>query len=303
MCSVDELLKAIQEWISGFDRDFDKLTADLTKRLKRVEASVLRRVLADILPTLKVEDGVIKSTVSNMAKANLIDRVFLDVQQDELKPIIRAFSDALLEISGRNADYYLISGMDADKVRRIADDTTLLRQVIGLDKDGELIQGGYLDSLFRGEAAKQEVRQYLLTSIASRQGVNQFQRGLKNLIEGTKEVEGALVGYWRRYAFDTYAQVREVNNLHFAQELNLKWFVYQGGIIQTSRDFCKKKNGRVFSDQEALRDWPKDPDLIDKKTAASYRPLLERGRYNCRHFLMWISEERAMELKQRENGE
>jgi hypothetical protein len=300
---VEELLQSIREWIAGFDRDFDALKLRLEKDLRKVEASVLRRVLADILPLLKVEDGVIKNTVSNMAKANVLDRVFLEIQQDELKPIIQAFSEALLSISGRNAEYYLMTGFDTAKVNAIAKDTTLLRSVVGLDEKGELVKGGYLDSLFKSEAAKQEVKQYLLTGIATKQGVNQFQKGLRNLIEGTKEVEGAMVGYWRRYAFDQYAQVREVNNLHFAQELNLKYFVYQGGIIPTSRDFCKKKNGRVFSDQEALRDWPKDPDLIDKKTAASYRPLLERGRYNCRHFLMWISEERAKELKKRENGE
>jgi hypothetical protein len=136
--------------------------------------------------------------------------------------------------------------------------------------------------------------------VATRQNVNAFSKGLKNLIQGSKDVDGAITGYWRQYAFDTYAKVREVNNLHFAQELGLKWFVYQGGIIKTSRDFCIKKNGKVFSDKEAQEQWPKDPDLIDKKRIASYRPLIDRGRNNCRHFLMWISEERAMELKARQ---
>lgn len=296
-----DVMEQIRQWIEAFEKDFDLLTANLERQLRTAEANILRRILADILPALKVESGVLKSTVSNFAKANLIERVFLEVEADDIKDIVRQFADALLEITGRNADYYLLTGLDEDKVKAIAKDATLIRTIVGLDEKGNLLNGGYLDRLAKSEAVREQVRQYILTSIATRQGVNSFEKGLRNLIQGTKEVDGALRVFWRQYAFDTYAQVREIDNLHFAQELDLKWFVYQGGVIPTSRDFCKKKNGKVFSDQEALRDWPKDPDLIDKKHAAQYRPLIDRGRYNCRHFLMWISEERAKELKKREN--
>jgi hypothetical protein len=295
---MDQLLKDIAEWIARFESDFEELTKSLEKQLRLAEANLLRRVLADILPLLKIEDGLIKNTAANMARANMIERVFLEVESDDIQAIVKRYSEALLDITGMNAEYYILTGSDAEKVSAIAKSSELIRTVVGLDKNGNLLNNGYLYRLAKGEAVREQLRQYLLTSIASRQNVNAFQKGLKSLISGTKEIDGAIVGYWRRYAFDQFAQVREIDNLHFAEELGLKWFVYQGGVIPTSRDFCKKKNGRVYSDQEAIRDWPKDPDLIDKKTVAQYRPLIDRGRYNCRHFLMWISEERANELKQ-----
>ena len=159
---------------------------------------------------------------------------------------------------------------------------------------------GYLSRLGRNDLAREQIKNYLLTSIATKQGVAQFERGLRNIITTTKDIDGSIVGYWRQYAYDTYAKVREVDNLHFADELKLDWFVYQGGIIKTSRTFCIRKNGKVFSREEAQRDWPKDPTLIDKKHLATYKPLIDRGRNNCRHFLMWITEERANELKARQ---
>jgi hypothetical protein len=193
-----------------------------------------------------------------------------------------------------------LTGQDKGKVERVAKDVSHIRAIIGLGDNGELLKDGYLYRLGRNDFARDRIKQYLLTSIATKQGVSQFERGLRSLIVTTKDVEGAIVGFWRQYAYDTYSKVREVDNLHFADELGLEWFVYQGGLIKTSREFCIKKNGRVFSRKEAERDWPKDPALIDKKHLASYRPLIDRGRNNCRHFLMWITEEKAKELKSRQ---
>ena len=297
---MNELLKAISDWVDGFESDFEAFKLVLEKQLRGAEASLYRRILADILPALGVDDGKLKAGVSNLAKANLIERVFDELGGNDMKPILKQFAEKLIEISGRNADYYLITGQDPAKVERIAKDISHIRAIIGIDKNGELLANGYLSRLGRNDLAREQIKNYLLTSIATKQGVAQFERGLRNIITTTKDIDGSIVGYWRQYAYDTYAKVREVDNLHFADELKLDWFVYQGGIIKTSRTFCIRKNGKVFSREEAQRDWPKDPTLIDKKHLATYKPLIDRGRNNCRHFLMWITEERANELKARQ---
>lgn len=293
---MNELLKAISDWVEGFESDFEAFKKTLEKSLRAAEASLYRRILSDVLPKLKQEDGFLKSGVSNLAKANLIERVFDEMGADEMRPIMRDFAEKLLGIAGWNAEYYLTIGSDAAKVERIAKDLDRIRVIIGIDKEGNLLSNGYLSRLAKSEIARERVKSFVLTSIASKQGVAQFERGLKNLIVTTKDVEGAIVGYWRQYAYDTYAKVREVDNLHFSDELGMDWFVYQGGLIKTSRAFCIKKNGKVFNKKQALTEWPKDPTLIDQKHLASYRPLIDRGRNNCRHFLMYITEQRAKEI-------
>ena len=293
---MNELLKAITEWVEGFEGDFEAFKKTLEKSLRSAEAALYRRVLSDVLPKLKQEDGFLKSGVSNLAKANLIERVFDEMEAEEMRPIMRDFAEKLLGISGWNAEYYFTTGSDAAKVERIAKDLDRIRVIIGIDKEGNLLNNGYLSRMSKSEFARERVKSFVLTSIASKQGVAQFERGLKNLIVTTRDIEGALVGYWRQYAYDTYAKVREVDNLHFSDELGMDWFIYQGGLIKTSRAFCIKKNGKVFNKKQALTEWPKDPTLIDQKHLASYRPLIDRGRNNCRHFLMYITEERAKEI-------
>ena len=297
---MNELLKAIADWIDDFEAFFLAAQNDLNKKVRRIEASIYRGLIADVVPALKIEEGRIKNTLNNLAKANLIERVFDEVGRDEVNDLVRGYAAYLIEISGKNAEYYYSIGIDKAKVDAIADSVGLIRRVIGIGEDGKLLQGGYLYRLASAETVREQVKQYVLTSIASGQSLKQFQSGLKGLVQSTDEVDGVLLSYWNNYAYDQFSRVREINNLHFKDEIGLKYFVYQGGLIRTSRKFCIKKNGKVFSEEEAILDWPKDPDLIDKAHLSTYNPIIDRGRHNCRHFLMWISNEMAKELKQRQ---
>lgn len=296
---MDELQQAIAEWIDGFERDFEALQKRLNKTLRAAEAAVLRKILERLIPSLETSDGFLGKGIRNMAKASIIERVFDEVGRDEIIAALAEYAAALIAITGKNAAYYYAIGIDKKKVAAIAEDLTLIRGVIGVDDKGKLLKDGFLYRLGRSEVVRESLKQYVLTSIATGQKLADFQAGIKTAIVGAKDISGALVGYWNSYAYDAYSKVREVDNLHFKDEIGLKHFMYQGGIVEGSRDFCRKKNGKVFTEAEAVKQWPKDPDLIDKKTVSRYNPLLDRGRYNCRHFLMWITEERYNELKER----
>ena len=64
------------------------------------------------------------------------------------------------------------------------------------------------------------------------------------------------------------------------------------GLIVT-----EKRAGKVFSTEET-KTWKNDPDLVEPKTKDTYSPLIERGRYNCRHWIDYISQETADYLNQ-----
>jgi hypothetical protein len=294
---MEALLQIIAKWVDGFENDFEALQKSLNTALRSAEASLLRRILADVLPALKIEDGFLVSGVSNLAKANLIERVFDEIGREEVNAILMQYADSLLEITGKNAAYYYEIGVDRAKVAAIAEDLTLIRGIIGIDKEGQLLKDGFLYRLGRSEAVREKLKSYVLTSIATKQGLKPFQTGIKDLVKGGQGIDGALTSYWNQYAYDAYSKVREVDNLHFKDEVGLRHFMYQGGLIKTSRMFCVKKNGKVFTEEEAKNNWPNDPDLIDQKHKASYKPIIDRGRNNCRHFIMWITEERYNELK------
>ena len=294
---MNELLETIRQWAEQFETDFQTMQTSLERKLRAAEGSLLRRILADVLPKMDQQNGKLGSGIRNMARVNLIERVFDQLQKDETNAILLQFADALLSISGKDAAYYLSTGFDKAKVEAIAKDLSLIRSVIGIDERGKLTVDGFLYRLGQSDQVRERLKQYVLTSVATRQSLGNFAKGLKELITGNAETSGALVGYYQQYAYDTFAQVREVSNLHFADELKLNNFIYTGPTLTTSRKFCTKKKGKVFSREEANRDWPKDPDLINKKNVASYIPLIHRGRNNCIDFLMWISDDLAAEMR------
>jgi hypothetical protein len=83
--------------------------------------------------------------------------------------------------------------------------------------------------------------------------------------------------------------------------------LYQGGIIATTRPFCKKRNGKVFTrDEIKLFGTSKDKfggyerkgdGYFKGKYKSGYNPLTDAGCYNCRHFYNWISNRLAIRLR------
>ncbi|HNR55534.1 MAG TPA: hypothetical protein PKJ19_10215, partial [Flavobacteriales bacterium] len=103
--------------------------------------------------------------------------------------------------------------------------------------------------------------------------------------------------------FDTYQYLDRASSDAYATKLGLDAFIYAGGLIETSRDFCIKRNGKVFSRKEAEREWPKDPTLPRTKkeresgVLVGYDPLRDMGRWNCRHRIRFISDALAEQLR------
>lgn len=138
------------------------------------------------------------------------------------------------------------------------------------------------------------VRLDLQGTIVSGLASNITPSALSNAIK--KELSGKLQKYYQEHLWNELAQVERIENNFYAKELKLDWFVYEGGLIETSRDFCIKRNGKLFNRKDA-KTWRFDPTLPQPETADAYQPLVELGRFNCRHSLRWITDETAKEMK------
>ena len=81
-------------------------------------------------------------------------------------------------------------------------------------------------------------------------------------------------------------------NLAKSSDAGLKWLKYQGGIIPTSRDHCKrmisgvynKRINGLFTIDEVKKLWRRN-----WKGKKSGNPLIVRGGYNCRHQWSYVS--------------
>jgi len=291
--SIQDIIKAIENWSKEFETELGRLEKGLSGRVEALQIALLKQ-LGSILEWLDLDGKTLKNTPSNIAKLRELEGIWSTFERDAMEKELAMFAEELMKVGDMAIGYYETTG--TVKKELIQSVIQTLREVIGIEENGKLLSGGYLDRLGKTGEVRQQLRDYVLQSIVSKRKASAFQSGLSDLIVGNKDTEGALQRYWRQYAFDTYNQVHEVASKTAADGLGLKYFIYQGSVIENTRQFCRKRAGKVFSTDET-KTWKDDPDLIEKKTKEQYNPLLERGRYNCRHFLSYISDEVAAELR------
>jgi hypothetical protein len=186
-------------------------------------------------------------------------------------------------------------GFSAKKLNDIAKGLGYISERIGISEKGNILKGSYLDSLSQNPEVRRELKNYVINSVAGQKNYAEYLRGMKELIVGNDQVEGTLQRYYRQFAYDTYNQVDSAINKNFADSLGLTHFIYTGSLIKNSREFCIKRAGKVFSIEET-KDWKDDPDLPGKSNE-DYNPLIDRGRWNCRHSIRYISQELACEMR------
>jgi len=293
--TTKEVLKYIEQWSEKFEARISELVEALDKRVQTMQYGLRRRLLEAIFGMFEMDGANLKKSAKNIQAVRKLERIFDGLERDIIRDELALFAAELLEVGGLTIEYYQATN-PAAKAAAVKNSLDLLRAVIGVDKEGGLLEGGYLDRLGKTAEVRETIRQYVVQSIVGKRSLSQFQNGLRSLVEGNAETDGAMQRYWRQYAYDTFNQAHEVVNSSMADELELQHFIYQGSVIPNTRAFCRKKAGKVFTRAEALK-WKNDPDLIDKKTAATYNPFLERGRYNCRHWLNWISKDVAETLR------
>ena len=113
-------------------------------------------------------------------------------------------------------------------------------------------------------------------------GWQDTKKNLEKLIAGDKDNLGALQKYHRNFSYDLLSQVDRATGKTYADDLKFEFAIYEGGLIETSREFCKKHNGNVYHISEIQKFNPQ----VAKPP--NYNPFVDCGGYSCRHTLNYI---------------
>jgi hypothetical protein len=73
-----------------------------------------------------------------------------------------------------------------------------------------------------------------------------------------------------------------------ADDVGLRYFKYSGNIIKTTRKFCERRAGKIFTIEEA-QTWQQE-----QGQGLPVIPYL--GGYNCRHSMVFMTEDRALKM-------
>ena len=289
----------------------DKVIADAEKFLSKialkVEADITKEVVDYLTRKLDLDkNGTIKPTAANRNAVYSIDKLLSKMEVEYGKRATAAIAKSLGRLFSANENYYKSLGVVKKNVfdRLNAQARAEIKIRLGISTNGKPIKGGYIEELIKQPKIADAVKKYLYQKvILGRGGYNDTIKGVKNLINGSKNNAGIVERHVITATIDTFAQVDRSINEQYADKLKLKAFIYAGGLIENSRDFCIKKNNRVFTTNEA-EEWDKDPDLLLTKSEkenggkpAGYNPLLDMGRWRCRHSPRFISNEKAIRLR------
>lgn len=268
----------------------------LDERVRKHQNALFVLIAEVFLPKFKTDkDGVILDNTFNASLINEIDDIFDKLEKSMHTDVLAFFVSRLMRSTVLSSEYYRGLGFKKAVVEEIRTNKLNVEKKLGITKTGRLSKKGYLYKLGRSEEVRQRLKTYVLSSLSSEVSFLDFQLGFRNLVKGNRRVKGlattgVLQRYFDQYAYDTFNQLAASTDKQFATSLNLRHFIYEGSLIKTSRDFCRKRAGKAFTVEET-KTWKDDPDLIDKKTKSSYNPLIDRGRYRCRHFIKYITEE------------
>lgn len=85
--------------------------------------------------------------------------------------------------------------------------------------------------------------------------------------------------YSSQIAHDSIMQFDGQFTKYKAEQTGIKQFKYSGTRIDTTRDFCARQMGRVFTEKEARDLWSNNT----WKGKSGSDPFIDRGGYRCRH--------------------
>ena len=306
---IADILKKKQEYI-------DSARSRLESTVVKQQSRLLNDILAELLPQLDVKDGVIQDTAKNYRLISVLDKTYRDFTIGMTNTILPQIVNSTSKIAKLSSDYFSIalSGDMPARFTKIVETTDkLINLKIGLE-GGKFTRGGFLESFFNSNTIGTELKNMTSKAVTSQMNMKDYAHALRDTITGEDEKAGSLERQFQRYAYDLYQQYDAAYNLTLGNEFGFNYFIYQGGLVEDSRDFCAAHNNKVWSKEEAEKwsEWtPAEgvyPEGYEVKAKniyevpsymnyPGYDPLIDRGGFNCRHSLGWISDDIAFDMR------
>lgn len=291
---ISDILKRKQEYI-------DLQRGRLENSIVKLQSQLFNDIISELIPELDTKDGIILDTPKNLRLISVLDRTFKDFQKQSGNILLEQIIRSTTKISDISNSYFKAFGDLPGKFEKIVASTNkLINLRLGLD-GGKLVRGGFLESFFNSNTIGTELKQMTSKAVTSAVNMKDYTQDLKKYITGSPEYKGGLERQFQRYAYDLYQQYDAAYNMVLGNEMGFTYFIYQGGLVEDSREFCREHNNKVYSIEEAKKwgEWvsPTTGETPSYLGYPGYDPLIDRGGYNCRHALGWISDDIALSMR------
>lgn len=271
----------------------EKIINEVEKRIKQSSSELTKSMLKFFLDKLTSENGRIKATL-NPKTIRLFNQAYGSYSNSTRIELAKSILMDIQTIIEDNSKFYKATSPIA--VSQTEAIKLIVNRRLGIDANGKFIKNGYMSSLLNDAGLKSDLQKHIFKEMFKSTGPEALKKSIKLFIEGTDKKLGNFERHYKTLSFDVYAQLNSYTGALYAEKLGMKYFIYNGGLIETSRDFCRHRNGKVFSNDEA-EDWVKDSDLTAIPSKETYNWIIDRGGYNCRHTIDFIAQEVAFSLR------
>lgn len=275
----------------------DRLVAALEKRVESGQSAFLRMLVTDLVDTLDRDGDTVKNTLRNKRLVGMVDTIYNRYLKTHGIEAVASIADGMKKIVDFNGRYFGTFSTPA-KMQPIQKQVKeSLGAWLGLTERGALEKNGYLDTLIRSTPVKNKIKDMIMGGVVSQKGFFEMKKGLREYLgsqEGQQAAQkkpGAMMQYYRNFVFDTFSVADRTAAKVTADKLGMNYAIYEGGLIKTSREFCKERNGKVFTRAEIAKFDP------DEAKQPGYNPFTDLGGYGCRHHLNYIPEVLALALR------
>lgn len=275
--------KTVKEMMKKRNKLIGSLLSSMQKQVAENQKKTLERLLEKFVDKLQTdEDGKVINNDYNRELLNRIDEVFKDYQKNEAKQTISLLLNSVASIMNFNQGYFQALDGNARTLKIMPKVKSFMKSWLGISGDA-VEPNGYLDKLVSNDPAKIALKNTAMKIVIGQEGLESAKKEIKLLVEGNPDTLGAFEKHQRTFANDLYSQIDRATAKTIATDLGFVFAIYEGSLIETSREFCIEHAGKIYHIDEIKAFKPKNG------IPPNYNPFTSLGGYNCLHHLNFIS--------------
>ena len=262
----------------------------LFSRTVRIQKKLFNETLA-LLADLDTKNGFISRTKANLTKNRVIVRqIALNLQK--------------LGYNKSAGEFAKEFNKQAKLTREVFDEsigdfksTPLTEELLEVSKTKTV-------SALVGESLNVPFNKPILdeldSSVSSGASLTSTIAALSLIIIGTSEIDSLLTKYNKQVANDAFAIADREYTFNAAEDLKVEWYLYTGGTIAGTRDFCTVRDGQYYHKKE-VQSWvtnkqgkgnptPHGNKWQGRIKSTNSRTIFTNcGGYKCKHALIPVS--------------
>ena len=273
--------------LKGFTKKRSKLIVSLMSSMQEQiednQKKLLSKTLERFVDKLEIdENGNVLNNDKNRKLLFEIDDVFKEYQKKEARKTIELLLNSVASIMAFNQGYFQAIDGKARTLELMPKVKDFMKGWLGIQ--GNVVEpNGYIEKLVANDPAKIALKNTAMKIVIGQEGFENAKKQIKTLIDGNKDSMGALEKHHKNFAFDLYSQIDRATAKTIATDLGFVFAIYEGGLVERSREFCIEHAGKIYHIDEIKAFKPKNG------IPPNYNPFTSLGGYNCLHHLNFIS--------------